>query len=68
MTARKLHPPLEVVPDPDHTDAVPQGDDEWRTQTVIDEYPRAPARGLPDVAERRRGPAAAGPGARHQDS
>ena len=36
--AGKLPAALEVVADPDHTDAAPEGDDEWRTQTVIDEY------------------------------
>jgi hypothetical protein len=36
--ARKLPDPLDVVADPDDTDAAPEGDDEWRTRTVIDEY------------------------------
>lgn len=36
--ARKLPDPLDVVSDADDTDAAPEGDDEWRTRTVIDEY------------------------------
>jgi replicative DNA helicase len=36
--ARKLPDPIEVVPVPDDTDAVSKGEDEWRTQTVIEAY------------------------------
>jgi hypothetical protein len=34
----RLPTPLEAVPEPDHTVAGPEGDDEWRSQTVIDQY------------------------------
>ena len=36
--ARKPPAPLQVVAHPDHTDAAPEGDDEWRSKTVIDAY------------------------------
>jgi replicative DNA helicase len=36
--ARKLPVPLDVVSDPVETDAAPGGDNEWRSQTVIDQY------------------------------
>jgi hypothetical protein len=36
--ASKLPTALEVVAHPDHTGAAPEGDDEWRSKTVIDAY------------------------------